>query len=467
MFTKETYTQRRQKLTERMKNQGLLLFLGNTDIPFNYPSNTYAFRQDSTFLYLFGIKQPNLAGVIDTDTGEDYLFGNDVEIDDIIWMGEQPTIKQYTEQNGVQHPRPLDDLKKILAQALVKGRSVHYLAPYRAKTRLQLQELLGIPAAKQNEKSSETLTRQIIALRSYKEPCEIKEIEGAIDTAYLMHTTAMKMAVPGVKEQAIYGKMEGIALAHGGPVSFPVILSVNGQILHNHHHPNTLKEGDLLLADAGCESAMHYCSDITRTTPVGGTFTQKQKEIYQAVLDANKEVIKQSKPGVYYKDMHLLSAKIVAEGLKAVGIMKGDVEEAVTAGAHALFYPHGLGHMMGMDVHDMEGLGENFVGYDEETSRSEEFGLAFLRMGKQLREGFVLTVEPGIYFIPALIDLWQKDKKHAEFINYKKVEEYRSFGGIRIEDDILITQDGCRVLGTPIPKEPKDLEAMVGTPLEV
>jgi Xaa-Pro aminopeptidase len=271
----------------------------------------------------------------------------------------------------------------------------------------------------------------------------------------------MKSAMPGITEQEIFGKMEGIALSNGGPVSFPVILSVNGQILHNHHHGNTLQKGQLLVADAGAETQMSYSSDITRTSPVGGTFTPKQKDIYEAVLNANVEVIKNCKPGVAYKDMHLLSAKIIAERLKEVGLMKGNIDDAVAAGAHALFYPHGLGHMMGMDVHDMENLGENFVGYDDTIQRSDQFGLAFLRMGRKLEKGFVMTVEPGTYFIPALIDNWKRDKMHTEFINYDKLDEYRDFGGIRIEDDILITDDGCRVLGKAIPKTVEEIESLM------
>ncbi|MCF6366383.1 MAG: aminopeptidase P family protein [Bacteroidales bacterium] len=460
MFSKELYISRRKKL-KNLVNDGLILIPGNSDVPFNYPANIYTFRQDSSFLYFFGINQPNIIGIIDTNSGEEYMFGNDVDIDDIIWMGELPTMKDFSLKNGVKNTAPLQKADEFIEKALKQGRKIHFLPVYRAKTKLQLQKLLGIPADDLNKNTSEELIKAVVKLRSVKDKYEIEDIEHSVDVAYKMHTTAMKMAMPGMTEQEIFGKMEGIALAHGGPVSFPVILSVNGQILHNHHHNNTLKAGQLLVADAGAESAMHYCSDITRTSPVGGKFSVKQKDIYEAVLDANVEVIKNSKPGVAYKDMHLLSAKIIAERLKAVGLMKGNVDVAVANGAHALFYPHGLGHMMGLDVHDMEGLGENFVGYNDEYKRSEQFGLAFLRMGRKLEEGFVMTVEPGVYFIPALIDIWKKEKKHTDFINYDKVEEYRDFGGIRIEDDILITKDSCRVLGKPIPKTVKEIEDLM------
>lgn len=457
MFSKDLYISRRENLKKQIQN-GIILFPGNSDVPFNYPANIYTFRQDSSFLYYFGINQPNIIGIIDVDSGEDYLFGNDVDIDDIIWMGELPGMKDFAAKNGVKNTAPLSKVDDFIEKALMQGRKIHFLPVYRAEVKLQLEKLLGISAEKINNNVSESLIKAVVNQRSVKDKYEIEDIERSVDVAYEMHTTAMRMAKPGMTEQEIYGKMEGIALSNGGPVSFPIILSVNGQILHNHHHHNTLKAGQLLVADAGAESKLNYCSDITRTSPVGGKFSPIQEDIYEAVVDANIEVIKNCKPGVLYKDMHLLSAKIIAERLKAVGIMKGNTEEAVAAGAHALFYPHGLGHMMGLDVHDMEGLGENYVGYDDTIKRSDQFGLAFLRMGKALKPGYVMTVEPGCYFIPALIDIWKNEKKHTDFINYDKVEAYRNFGGIRIEDDILITDDGCRVLGKPIPKTVKEVE---------
>jgi len=460
MFSKEIYTARRKNLIKQVSG-GLVFLPGNSDVPFNYPANTFTFRQDSSFLYFFGVKQPDIIGIIDVDSGEDYMFGNDVDIDDIIWMGEQPTLKEFAGKNGVKNAFPLSKVDEFIEKALKQGRKIHFLPAYRAQTKLLSEKLLGIPADEINNNVSEELIKAVVRLRSIKEPGEIEDIERTVDVAYEMHTTSMKSAIPGTKEQEIYGKIEGIALSHGGPVSFPIILSVNGQILHNHHHENILKAGQLMVTDAGAESPMHYCSDITRTTPVGGKFSQKQKEVYETVMNANFEVIKNTKPGIMYKDMHMLSAKVVAQGLKDIGIMKGDVDEAVANGAHALFYPHGLGHMMGMDVHDMEGLGENYVGYDETVQRSNQFGLAFLRMARKLEPGFVITVEPGIYFIPALIDIWKRENKLTDFINYQKLEEYRNFGGIRIEDDILITDKACRVLGKPIPKTVKEIEDLM------
>jgi len=301
----------------------------------------------------------------------------------------------------------------------------------------------------------------VIELRSVKDKYEISEIEKAIGIAYNMHVTAMKMARPGVIERKIAGTIEGISLAKGGPVSFPIILSINGQTLHNHYHGNTLVEGRMMVTDAGAETTMHYASDITRTVPVGGKFNLRQKEIYQVVLDANVKSIEAIRPGVTYKSIHLLAAKTVASGLKELGLMKGDVDEAVSQGAHALFFPHGLGHMMGLDVHDMEGLGENNVGYNNEIKRSGQFGLAFLRLAKKLQPGFVLTVEPGIYFIPELIDQWKAKGKFEEFINYDKIGDYMDIGGIRIEDDVLVTDSGYRVLGKPIPKTIEDIERVM------
>jgi Xaa-Pro aminopeptidase len=326
---------------------------------------------------------------------------------------------------------------------------------------IQLEGLLGKHHSEIKDFISEELIQSVVRMRSIKDEHEVREIEGAVDVAYKMHTSAMKLAMPGVVEQEIVGVVEGISISHGGPVSFPVILSIDGQTLHNHYHGNTLVEGKMMVCDAGSESSMRYCSDITRTVPVGGKFNQRQKEIYETVLKANMDSIAATKPGVSYRDVHLLAAKTIASGLKDIGLMTGDVDEAVAQGAHALFFPHGLGHMMGLDVHDMEGLGENYVGYNDEFMRSDQFGLAFLRLGRKLEPGFVITNEPGIYFIPSLIDLWRKERKFTEFINYDKVETYKDFGGIRIEDDILVTEDGHRVLGKPIPKTVQEIEQIM------
>jgi Xaa-Pro aminopeptidase len=421
----------------------------------NYPANTYHFRQDSNFLYYFGLDHPDLAAVLDIDEGKDIIFGDDVDIDSIIWMGFQPSMKERAAKVAVANTEPFSKLEAFLKEVLSGGRKLHLPPQYRGKTMIQLDQLTGRSF---KEFESEELIKAIVGMRSIKDEDEIKEIDGAVDTAYKMHTTAMKLAKPGVVEQEIVGAIEGISISHGGPVSFPVILSMDGQTLHNHYHGNTLKTGRMMVTDAGSESWLRYASDITRTVPVGGKFSQRQKEIYEIVLKANMDTIAALKPGVAYKDMHLLAAKIIASGLKDLGLMKGDVEEAVARGAHALFFPHGLGHMMGLDVHDMEGLGENYVGYDDEIKRSDQFGLAFLRLGRRLEPGFVLTDEPGIYFIPALIDLWKNEGKFTDFINYDKVETYKDFGGIRIEDDILITDDGHKVLGKPIPKTVAEVE---------
>jgi Xaa-Pro aminopeptidase len=460
MFAPNVYTARRNKLRS-LVSSGIILLPGNPEAAMNYAANTYHYRQDSNFLYYFGLDHDGFAGVIDVDNNKDVIFGNDIDMDDIIWMGFQPTVKEQAAKAGVENTNTLAKLEIYVKDAIAKGRKVHIVKPYRGEVWIWLESILGVPHSQVKNFISEELIRGIVAMRSIKEDAEIKELERAIDVAYIMHTTGMKMAKQGVIEQEIAGAIEGIAISHGGPVSFPVILSVDGQTLHNHYHGNILKEGRMMVIDAGCESALHYASDITRTVPVGGKFNQRQKEIYEIVLAANTETIKSVKPGVYYKEIHLLAAKTIASGLKAIGLMKGDVDEAVAQGAHALFFPHGLGHMLGLDVHDMEGLGENFVGYDSTVARSNQFGLAFLRMARKLEPGFVITDEPGIYFIPALIDQWRQEGKFTEFINYDKAETYKDFGGIRIEDDILVTADGYRVLGKAIPKTVDEVETLM------
>jgi Xaa-Pro aminopeptidase len=460
MFDKKVYTKRRNKLKNRI-DSGIILMPGNSEASFNYPANTYHFRQDSNFLYFFGLDHPDLAGVLDVDNDKDYIFGNDVDMDDIIWMGPQPLMKDRAAGVGVENTKPFGTLVDFLNDAIKSGRKVHFLPPYRGEQLVQLKQLLGFLTARVNDYVSQELIMAVIELRSIKDEYEISEIEKAVDIAYDMHVTAMKMAMPGMIEREIAGTIEGISLAKGGPVSFPIILSINGQTLHNHYHGNTLVEGRMMVTDAGAETTMHYASDITRTVPVGGKFNQRQKEIYQVVLDANVKSIEAIRPGITYKSIHLLAAKTVASGLKKLGLMKGDVDEAVSQGAHALFFPHGLGHMMGLDVHDIEGLGENNVGYDNEIKRSGQFGLAFLRLAKKLQPGFVLTVEPGIYFIPELIDQWEAKKKFEEFINYDKISDYMDIGGIRIEDDVLVTDSGYRVLGKPIPKTIEEIERVM------
>jgi len=457
MFNKEVYLNRRNKLKNQLSG-GVLLFLGNSDVPFNYPANTFHFRQDSTFLYLFGLDLPGFAGIIDLDSGEDILFGNDIDMDDIIWMGFQPSVKDFAAKTGIVITHAYDKLADYLIMVQQQNRRIHYVNPYRSEIKIQLEKLINVPVSQQKENQSEALIKALVSLREIKEHIEIEEIESALGTAFLMHTTAMRMANSGVPEQEIAGYIEGIALANGGPVSFPVILSMDGQILHNHNHNAILANGRLLVVDAGCETKRHYASDITRTTPVDRKFSQQQREIYQAVLDANLKAIEMCKPDIAYKQIHLAAAHSIAQSLKDIGLMKGNIEDAVNQGAHALFFPHGLGHPMGLDVHDMENYGENFVGYNNTIERSKQFGLAFLRFGKPLKKGMVMTIEPGCYFIPALIDQWKSENKFSEYINYPLVETYKNFGGIRIEDDVVITDGGCRVLGIPIPKEILEIE---------
>ncbi|MDI3526838.1 MAG: Xaa-Pro aminopeptidase [Tenuifilum sp.] len=457
MFEKQVYVNRRLKLRKMIKS-GLVLIPGNTESPMNYKSNTYRFRQDSNFLYFFGLDIPGLAGVIDIEDGKDCLYGNDFDIDDIIWMGPQPTLKELGEKVGILSTHPFKELQTTIARAIKQGRKIHILPPYRAESMILLEQLLGIHPSMINNYVSVELIKAVVNLRSVKEDVEIAEIEKACAAGYEMHVTAMKMAKPGVSEQDITGAIEGVAISKGYMPSFPIILSQNGETLHNHDHSQILTSGRLLLIDSGAEYSSHYASDFTRTIPVDGKFTERQKAIYNIVLAANNKAIEISKPGIPYLDVHKASAKVIVEGLSTLGLMKGDADEAVANGAHALFFPHGLGHMMGLDVHDMEGLGEDFVGYDDEITRSDQFGTAYLRLGRRLQKGFVLTVEPGIYFIPALIEKWKSEKINESFINFDKVEEYIGFGGIRIEDDILITDNGCKIIGKRIPVTVEEIE---------
>jgi Xaa-Pro aminopeptidase len=462
MFDSKIYTERRVRLREQV-GSGLILFFGNEESPMNYTANTYHFRQDSSFLYYFGLNTPSLAALVDADEGKDVIFGNDVDMEDIIWMGHLPTMKERASLVGVSETAPLTQLEETIKEALQKGKSIHYLPPYRPENTLKIAQLLGVEHDSVKKYASKEFISAVVAQRNIKIPEEIGQMELAHEVTYDMYVNAMKMAKPGVYEYEIVGKMEGIIGASGCHVAFPIILTKNGQILHNHYHGNQLEEGDLLVMDAGSESPMNYASDITRTVPVGGKFTEQQKQIYEIVLQAQETAIQNIKPEVMFKDIHLRSATVIASGLKEIGLMKGDTAEAVQAGAHALFFPHGLGHMIGLDVHDMEDLGEDYVGYDQTVERSTQFGLAYLRLAKKLEPGNVLTVEPGIYFIPALIDQWSAENKFDQFIDYAKVEAYRHFGGIRIEDDVLVTQDSSQVLGKSIPKTVEEVEEITAT----
>ena len=459
MFKSEVYVKRREELQKKIKS-GLALFIGNNEAPMNYPANTYHFRQDSDFLYFFGLDIPGLTGVIDLDSGKEWIFGNDFDLDDIIWMGPQPTVKELALKCGVRSSAPISKLEETVAVALSKKRKIHFLPPYRGETKMVLGALLKENPCTMKTLASVELIKAVVSLRSVKEKAEIEEIEKAVEIAYEMHVTAMKMCRKGVREQEIFGTMEGLALMKGAGTSFPIILSINGQTLHNHAHGNILEKGRMMVTDAGAESKLHYASDITRTTPVGGKFNRQQKDIYNIVLKANTEAIASAGPGISNLELHMKACKIIATGMKELGIMKGDIDEAVAAGAHALFMPHGLGHMMGLDVHDMESLGEDYVGYDEKVKRSSQFGLAFLRFALPFKPGHVFTVEPGCYFIPELIAQWKGEKKFNEFINWTRIEPYMPIGGVRIEDNVLITEKGHKLLGKPIPKTVKDVEAV-------
>ncbi|MDR2907534.1 MAG: aminopeptidase P family protein [Bacteroidales bacterium] len=461
MFTKEVYINRRAQLRSDVKS-GLILLPGNQEAAFNYPKNTYRFRQDSNFLYFFGLNKPDFIGVLDVESGQDWLFANDFDMDDIIWMGDMPTVAELASSVGVTHSAPLSELSTLIEKAVKDGRHIHFCNPYRGETKEQICKMLGFHECLMANHASKALIRAIVKQREVKADYEIVEIEKAVDVAYLMHTEMMKMAKnTDTYEYQIAGRVEGIAMEHNGTVSFPVICSINGQTLHNHYHGNKLAEGRMLVLDAGAELDNVYCSDITRSVPVGGKFNERQKAIYELVLDANLKSIQLCKPGMSYRDIHFVACLTIAEGLKKLGLMKGDMLKAVEKSAHALFMPHGLGHMMGLDVHDMENLGEDNVGYDDEITRAREFGTAYLRCGKKLKEGFVITVEPGCYFIPQLIKQWNNEQKFTEYINYDEVAKYLDFGGIRIEDDILITKNGCRVLGKPIPKTVAEIEAIM------
>lgn len=459
MFSPQTYTQRRKKLAESLSS-GLILLLGNQESGMNYADNTYHFRQDSSFLYYCGLDHADLAAVIDIDERKTTVFGDEYSIDMIVWTGAVPTIKEMSLQAGIESTAPSSALSEVISKAKAQGRPIHFLPPYRPENAIRLSHLLGIEPAKAGESASLPLIKAIISQRSYKTEEEIEELEKAVRVTNEMHLTGMRVARAGMKEAEVAAAVHAVALKHGGHPTFPIICSVRGEILHNHSHKNTLKPGQLLLLDAGGESGMHYAGDMTRTYPVDGKFTQKQKEIYGLVVQALDNAIDALAPGKTYREIHLLAAKTIAAGLKSLGLIKGDVDEAVAAGAHALFFPHGLGHMMGLDVHDMEDLGEVYVGYPEGQVKSTQFGLKSLRLARTLEPGFVLTVEPGIYFIPALIDKWRSEGKFMNFINYEALDGYRDFGGIRVEDDYLITGTGAKLLGEQVPKYAEDVEAV-------
>lgn len=456
MFDKTIYINRRDKLKSKFKS-GILIFPGNNESPMNYHDNTYRFRQDSTFSYFFGINLPDLFGMIDIDKNKEFVFGNDLTINDIIWTGNKPTIREMANKAGIEETGTLAQLATTMESAIVMGRAVHFLPPYRAETKILLHKLLGFPLDLLHEKSSVYLIKSVAGLRNIKSQEEIEEIEKAVNITADMHLAAMHVIKPGISEAKVAAKVHEAAIGAGANISFPVIATINGQTLHNHYHGNTLSTGQMLLLDAGAELDSLYCGDMSSTIPVDLKFSARQKEIYQIALNAHEAAISALKPGIRFMDIHLLATRTLASGLRDIGLMKGDIDEAVTKGAHALFFPCGLGHMMGLDVHDMENLGEEYVGYDDEP-KSKMFGLKSLRLGRELEPGFVLTIEPGIYFIPELIDLWKSEKKHQDFLNFEKIDTYRNFGGIRNEENFVITQSGYRLLGKPKPKRIEDVE---------
>ena len=463
MFSQETYIRRRSEL-KKLVGKGVIILFGNNDAPANYPANCYApMRQDSSFIYYFGQHRDGLVGVIDIDNDEEWLFGDDIDVEDIVWMGFTPSVKMLAFEVGIAHTAPLSKIGNILCknsgnrQSLRKN--IHFLPPYRHDTKIQIMDLLGIHPSKQKEAASLKLIQAVVKMRATKEPQEIEAIDRACDVGYVMHTTAQQLIKPGVTERFVGGQVDGIARSLASGTSFATIFSQHGEIMHGNPSEAKLEAGRLALCDAGCELD-DYCSDHTRTMPVSGKFDQRQLEIYSIVEACHDYVLEVAKPGVRYMDVHFAVCRMMTDRLKELGLMRGDTEEAVRAGAHAMFLPHGLGHMMGMDVHDMEGLGQIYVGFDEETRPNlEQFGTNCLRMGRRLEEGFVVTDEPGIYFIPALIDEWRASGHCKEFLNFDKLETYKDFGGIRIEDDVLITKDGCRFLGSKrIPYHPAELE---------
>ncbi|MCF8361003.1 MAG: aminopeptidase P N-terminal domain-containing protein [Prolixibacteraceae bacterium] len=459
MFTTQLYIQRREELKSKMEN-GLILFLGNEESPMNYADNPYPFRQHSSFLYYFGIDRPSVVAIIDLDNGTETIFGDELNIDEIVWMGNQTSLKEEAEKVGIYDVLPTVKLYTILREAIASGRNIHFLPPYRPENKIKLLRLLNIRPDQFALKSSDKLVKAVISQREIKDKDEIIEIEKAVNWSVDMHVSAIKYARPGMKESEVSAKATQVVLEKQGQPSFPIIATIRGEILHNHYHGNTLKKGQLFLLDAGAETTSRYAGDLTSTFPVSRSFSRKQKEIYQLVLDAHYATAKMLKPGIEFRDVHMEAARIIFNGLKELGLTKGNTEAAISEGAHALFFPTGLGHMMGLDVHDMEDLGELNVGYKPGEAKSSQFGLKSLRLAKELIPGHVLTIEPGIYFIPELIKLWRTEKKFEQFINYKNLKSYMNFGGVRIEQDYLITKRSSRLLGRKKPMEIDEIEEL-------
>jgi len=460
LFDREVYLQRRSAL-RRLVSSGVALFLGNDESPMNYADNPYPFRQDSTFLYFFGIDRPGLAALVDLEQEREILFGDDRSVEEAVWMGPGERLVEVGGRAGVRQVLRRADLEEAVRRERASGRKVHVLPPYRPEHVLKLAFIFKVPPRDASRLASEELIRAVVELRSRKGPEEIEQLEEALELCAAMQLEAMKRTRPGVLEREVVSAMEGLLLSKGSRTSFPTIFTMRGEILHNHYHGNVLQPGGLVINDSGAESPAHYAGDITRTLPVSGKFDPLQRDVYQLVLKAQQEALAAMKPGVLFRNVHLLACRVLTEGLIEMGLMRGDPEEAVAAGAHALFFPCGLGHMIGLDVHDMEGLGEDYVGYTEKITRSSQFGLKSLRMARALEESFCVTVEPGLYFNPFLAERWRADGLHRDFIDYGAFEKFSSFGGIRIEDDVVVTREGARILGPPIPKKIEEIEQIM------
>jgi Xaa-Pro aminopeptidase len=462
LFSAETYRIRRTVLAGKI-GSGLVWIPGNSEAPKNYPDNHYTFRQDSNFLYYAGLDLPDLSLLMDLDNNITYLAGDDRPVELVVWMGPMPSIQELGEKVGIDQTLTASELSEKLEKAVRTGQKIHYLPPYRGLSFIRIAECLQKDTRQVVSGASEILIRAVIEQRSVKELQELDQMEEALTITRDMHLEVMYEARAGRKESDLVAHLQAVVCRNQVDTAYPVILTMNGQTLHYHDHSQVLEDGRLILGDFGAESPLHYAADITRTLPVSGKFSPLQKAVYEIVLAGQEEAIDLLKPGVSYRDIHLAVARKMTEGLVDLGLLKGPVDDAVSAGAHALFFPHGLGHMIGLDVHDMEDLGEDLIGYDETTRRSDQFGLRSLRFGKNLMEGYVLTVEPGLYFIPELIGLWFRDKKHVGFINYQKLDDFLPVGGIRIEDNYAIITDGCRLLGPPIPKNVKDIELLMSS----
>ena len=444
----ESYQRRRARLKKDL-GSGLLLFLGNAEVGMNYADNTYRFRQDSTFLYFFGIDDPNLAALIDIDQDKEIVFGNELTIDDIVWTGTMPTLHERAAAFGIADTRPMSELKAYIDLARSKGQPIHFLPPYRGDHQVWLWELLGVEPAAQRARASVPFIKAIVAQRNYKDLEEIRLIEQSVDLSTEMHLAAYRTVRPGIHESQVAAAVEEVACRHGNALAFPTIATVQGQVLHNHGFIHELREGDIFLLDAGAETKSHYAGDLSSSMPVGERFTERQKTIYEIHLASFQAAVDTLAVGVPFRDAHIAAATKICEGMKSLGLMKGDPAEAAHIGAYALFFPCGLGHMVGLDVHNMENLGEQYVGYLDGEEKSKQFGFKSLRLARPLEPGFVFTVEPGIYFIPELMDKWQAEHQFTDFICYDKLQPWRDFTGLRNELNYAVFPDGSvRLLGS-------------------